>query len=297
MSVARTLVVIINWRQAELTAECVRCVQNMTTPGVEILLIDNGSADNSVDYLSAAFPDIQLIALTENGGFATAANVGLRHAREADFDYALLLNNDAFPAPDMLDKLLAETSDDIALLSPIIYYDGERDRIWFAGGRQDPLLLEMRDSGLNNCSEARWERSRDVDYLLGTGLLVNLAAVDKAGGLDERYFMYYEDLDWSIRLRQAGFRLRAVGSAHLYHRVSISSGGHESPLQKYHLARSSILFFKQHAHLGMPFMIFLFRTASAVRNTVSLLLRGKPRSACAYLRGLLDGWRASVLSM
>lgn len=294
MSGTRTLVVIINWRQAEMTADCVRTVCAMTTSGAEILLIDNGSADGSVDYLSAAFPDIPLIAVSENGGFAAGANVGLRYAREAGFDYALLLNNDAFPAPDMLDELLAETSDDIALLSPVIYYEGDRDRIWFAGGRQHPRLLEMRDSGLDACDEARWHRTRDVDYLLGTGLLVNLAAVGEAGGLDERYFMYYEDLDWSIRLRQAGYRLRIVGSAHLYHRVSTSSGGHESPLQKYHLARSSVLFFRQHAHLGIPLLIFLFRAASAVRNTVWLLLSRKPRSARAYLRGLRDGWRVST---
>jgi len=294
MNDSRTLIIIINWRQPDLTAACVAQTRRLLAPGVEILLIDNGSGDGSAAQLAATFPEIPLLALPENGGFAAGANAGLRRAVDEGFDYALLLNNDAFPAPDMLERLLAETADDIALLSPKILYDDARDRVWFAGGRQHPYLLEMRDSGLEQPDGPAWSQTRDVDYLLGTGLLVNLAAARKVGWLDERYFMYYEDLDWSIRLRQAGYRLRLVADAHLYHRVSSSSGGSDSPLQRYHLARSSILFFRRHASSGLPPAIVLYRAGSAVKKIGQFILSGNVATARAYLRGLVDGWRESA---
>jgi GT2 family glycosyltransferase len=103
--------------------------------------------------------------------------------------------------------------------------------------------------------------------------------------------MYYEDLDWSIRFRQAGYRLLWVGAARLYHHESRSTGGSDSPLRRYYLARSSVLFFRRYARLGRPLLIFVFRLGSALRMVTRLLLKGKPASAAAYLRGLRDGWK------
>ncbi|RMG89931.1 MAG: hypothetical protein D6706_20475, partial [Chloroflexi bacterium] len=104
---------------------------------------------------------------------------------------------------------------------------------------------------------------------------------------------YYEDLDWSIRLREAGYKLRLVANAHLYHRVSFSSGGTETPLKLYHQAKSSVIFFRRHAHKGAPYLILLYRTGSTLKRLFRLLSRGKVKSAIAYLRGLKDGWHAA----
>jgi GT2 family glycosyltransferase len=291
MTTPRVLVTILNWRQPTVTVECVRAVQAMNGPRVEILLIDNGSADDSVACLTAALPDIELIALLHNVGFAAGANYGLRRAIAEGFDYALLLNNDACPAPDMLTQLLAQAAPDVALLSPKIYYETMPSHLWFAGGRQHRWLLEMRDTGEGQADGPLWNETREVDYLLGTGLLVNVRAVQAAGLLDEAFFMYYEDLDWCIRLRQAGYRLRLVVGAKLYHRVAFSSGGVDSPLQRYHLARSSILFFRRHAQLGWWPAILLFRLLSAAKMVGRLTLTGQWPTAVAYLRGWRDGWR------
>ena len=293
MSNPRSCVIIINWRQPAMTVECVQAVRQMTAANVDLLLIDNGSGDGSVEQLRQALPAVPLLALPENVGFAAGANRGLVRALRQGFDYALLLNNDAFPADDMLARLLDETAPDVALLSPKIFYEEVPQRIWFAGGRQHPCLLEMRDTGRGEPDGPRWAASRDVDYLLGTGLLVNLEAAGQVGWLDERFFMYYEDLDWSIRLRQAGYRLRLVADAHLYHRVSSSAGGVDSPLHRYYLARSSVLFFRRHGSLGCPPAIVFYRLGSAAKMVGRLALSGELETALAYVRGLVDGWRAS----
>ena len=290
MKQSNTLVIILNWQQAAVTVECVQAVRAMTGPAPDILLIDNGSGDDSVLYLHRQLPDVPLLKLEENMGFAAGVNSGLQWAIQQQYAYALLLNNDAFPAPDMLARLLAEAEPDIALLAPKIYYEEPPNVIWFAGGRQHSILLEMRETGQGEVDSSKWAGSRDVDYLLGTGILVNLALLREVGLFDQRYFMYYEDLDLSLRVRAAGYRLRQVGEAHLYHRVSLSSGGTDSPMQRYHLARSSVLFFRRHARRGRPLAIFLYRLGSGLKMVGRLLAQGKWETAVAYLRGLRDGW-------
>ncbi len=284
------LAIMLNWQQPKVTLECVQTLQAMAYPRLDILVIDNGSSDDSPEVLGDALLVDQLLTLPQNLGFASGCNVGLKYAIEQGFDFALLINNDAFPAPSMLEKLLNETGPDIALLSPKIYFEVEPERIWFGNGRQHPITLDLRDTGRGQIDGPEWGNSRDVDYLLGTCLLVNLAAVEKVGFFDERYFMYFEDLDWSLRFRQAGYRLRLIADAHLYHRVAVSSGGLESPMRRYHLARSSVIFWQLHAHLGRPWIIFLFRMASAIRAVGRLLLWGEAAVALAYCRGLRDGW-------
>ena len=290
----RTLAIVLNWKQAGITLECVGALHAMQAPFLDILVIDNGSADDSVEIFKECQMDFRLLALPENLGFAAGNNQGLQLALDEGYDYALLVNNDAFAAPDMLAKLLAEAAPDIGLLSPKIYYESEPERIWFANGRQQSLTLDLRDTGKGELDGPQWNDSRDVDYVLGTCLLVNLPAVRQVGLLDERFFFYFEDLDWSLRLRQAGLRLRLVAGAHLLHRIAFSTGGEEdSPLRRYHLAYSSVIFWRRHAHLGSPLLIVLFRLLSAIKMVTRLSLAGRWDVASAYIRGLRNGWRDS----
>lgn len=285
----KILALTLNWRQSKSTLDCVAAIGALRGHPPDLLVIDNGSGDGSAELLSDRLPAGSFISLPDNIGFAAGVNVGLRHALNREYDHVLLLNNDAFPAPDMLARLLAEAAPDIALLSPLILYENEPDRIWFAGARSHPRLLEMRGHARGLRLTPTWEVSRDVDYLLGAGLLINLDAVREVGLLDETFFLYYEDLDWSLRFGDAGWRLRTVGTARLYHRVAASSGGEDTPWRRYHIARGSAVFFRRHAGRGRPLPIALFRIGSAVRTMVRLMRQGNFPAAQAHLRGLADG--------
>lgn len=296
MNSPRILVIILNWRQAVLTVECLETLRSMEGPTLDYLLIDNGSGDGSTEVFEKKIPWAAVLALPDNRGFAAATNMGLRKAINESYDFALLVNNDAFSEEDTLVKLLAESSADTALISPKILYESNPSLIWYGGGRQHPQLLEMRDRGLGKIDGAKWSSTRDVDYLLGTFLLVNIKAASKTGLFDERFFFYYEDLDWSLRFRQDGFRLRVVGEARVNHRVSASTGGKDNPLNLYYLARSSVVFFAKHARLGMPLSILVFRFGSAVKMLASLTFSGQFLSIRAYLAGLRDGIRLAMTS-
>lgn len=291
MSQPQILAIILNWKQPEITIECIQALQQMTYRHLAILVLDNGSGDDSCEKLKKNSDNIEIIALPKNLGFAGGCNWGMRHAKKLGYDWVLLINNDAFAAPDMLTHLVKEIEDDVALLAPKIFYEEEPSLIWFAGANQHKLILEMRDSGQKKSDNPRW-KTRDVDYLVGTCLLVNLGVVWDVGLLNEGYFMYYEDLDWSILLRKAGYRLRFVSRAHLYHRVSLSTGGEGSALHRYYLARSSVLFFHRHANEGIPILIFLFRFGSAIKIITVLFLQGRWATIKAFLSGLHSGYQA-----
>lgn len=285
------LAIILNWRQPDITIECVHALHQSTYKHVDILIIDNGSDDGSETILCQQLPNTHIIALPKNLGFAKGCNLGLQWAEAHEYKWALLINNDAFVTPSTIAKLMNEAESDVALLSPKVFYDDHREVLWFAGGRRHPHLLEMRDTGQGEQDAPKWQGTRDVDYLVGAGLLVNLTAVAQVGLLNETYFMYYEDMDWSIRLQDAGFKLRLVGNAHLYHRVSFSSGGHSSPTHLYYLGRSSIIFFAQHASKGQPLLIIFFRLGSIFKKIFLLLCKGNLTAVRAYLQGILHGWQ------
>ena len=289
----RTLAITLNWRQPQVTLECVQALQAFPGPELDILVIDNGSGDDSVEILKRSEFSFEILDLPQNLGFAAGNNHGLRLAIDRGYEYALLINNDAFAGPDLLGRLLAQTNSDIGLLSPKIFYESEPDRIWFSGGRRQPLTLDLVDTGRGKIDDPGDTAARDVDYLLGACLLVNLKAARVVGLLDERYFFYFEDLDWSVRFVEAGYRLRLVPDAHVYHRVAVSTGGEvDSPQRRYYLAFGSVLFWRKNAHLGNPAVIVAFRFISGVKMIGRLALSGRWRAAATYLRGLRDGWLA-----
>lgn len=287
-----TLAIVLNWQQPQVTLACVDALLRLQNPNLDILVIDNGSGDESVEILKASDALFELLELPENVGFAAGNNRGLGLAIERGYEYALLINNDAFAGPQMLERLLAQTADDVALVSPKIYYDSDPNRIWFAGGTRHPLTLDMRDTGLGESDGPRYGDSKDVDYLVGACLLVNLQAARVVGLLDESYFFYFEDMDWSLRFTEAGYRLRLAADAHCYHRVALSTGGEEDSAQRrYFLAYGSVLFWKRNAHFGNTAVITAFRMISAAKMVTRLLMMGNRDIAAAYLRGLRDGWR------
>lgn len=289
---SRILAIVLNWRQPQVTLACVAALRGMSGPALDILVIDNGSGDDSAALLQtgAELHKFEFLALPHNLGFAGGNNAGLRQAIAESYDYALLVNNDAFAAPEMLGALLAEARSDIALLSPKITYEADPERIWFAGGQRRPRTLDLYGTGQDELDGPAFAASHDAAYLLGTCLLVNLQAARVVGLLDEQFFFYFEDLDWSLRFTEAGYRLRLVADAHLTHRVAVSTGGEvDAPRRRYYLAYGSARFWRKHAHLGSPPLILAFRLGSALKMIGRLLLQGRPDTAVAYLRGLRDG--------
>ena len=280
----------LNWNRWPDTVACLESLMAQTVPLVEISVVDNGSVDDSVEQIRRRFPQVTLLRMQRNLGFAAGCNLGLERALALDYDYVLLVNNDTVLAPDMLACLLREAHPDVGILSPKIFYAPHSDRIWSIGGRCHPLTFEKTGDARGQRDDARRFKTGERDYLVGCGMLLSLKALRKVGLLDTRFFMYYEDSYLSLRFRQAGLKLMMVGDAHMWHKVATSSGGADSPAERYLMAKSSVIFFRKHVHGLRWFIVGPYRLGSAIKMTGRLIWGRRPAAAQAYWRGLLAGW-------
>jgi GT2 family glycosyltransferase len=264
----------------------------MTFPRYRILLVDNASDDGTVEAVRELYPGVEIIVNDRNLGFPGGFNVGMRHALGEGADYVFIINNDTVVAPDILDNLMRFAGPgDVGMLAPKIYFEDQPNRIWSVGGRCHPCTLEMTDKGDGQLDRGQWDQVIERDYLVGCALLLKRSLLKDVGLFDAGYHpIYYEDVDLCLRARQAGYRLLLVPSARMWHKVSASAGGADSPRERYLMARNSVRFFRKHVRSWRWLAVAPFRFGSAIKTTVRLLLQANYGAAVAYVRGLRDGF-------
>jgi GT2 family glycosyltransferase len=289
-------VVTLTWNQKEDTLSCLDSLVQMRYPHIQLLLVDNGSVDGTVEAVRKRFPDVEIIVNPSNLGFAGGFNVGMRHALAQGADFVFIINNDTFVEPNILDELLAYAAPpDVGMLAPKIFYADDPNRIWSLGGKRHPLTLEMTAKADGQMDDGQWDRVLEQDYLVGCALLVKRQLLEEVGLFDTGYRpIYYEDVDYSLRARQAGYRLLLVPTAHMWHKVSASGGGSGSPRERYLMALNSVRFFRKHVRGWRWLVVVPYRLGSAIKTTIRLLVQGRTDSVLSYWRGLRDGFAVST---
>ena len=284
-------IVVLNWNRCDDTLSCLASLSQSTYSHMHTWLVDQGSDDGSVEAVRRRFPDVEIVQTGGNTGFARGMNAGIRHALEAGAERILLLNNDTIASPTMLDRLVAQISPDVGIAGPAIFYADCPHQIWSAGGGVNRALCET--TGNHSRGLPLPASATERAFLSGCAMLIPRQVFEQVGLFDERFFMYYEDLDLCLRIGSAGYRLLLVPDAHLWHRVSQSSGGPNTPAERYHMARSSGIFFRKHMHGWRTPLILPYRSLSAARWTGRLARLGNWRALAAYWRGLCHGWLAA----
>jgi GT2 family glycosyltransferase len=281
--------ITLNWNRKDDTLDCLESLVCQTVPELHILVVDNHSTDGSPDAITRRYPQIGQIINSENLGFAAGFNVGLKFALDAGADYLFILNNDTILASDCLERLMQPADADVGILAPLIYYASQPQRIWALGGHTNPLLLEKHDPWAENDDAGDLPEVIDCDFVTGCAMLFPRKTLERIGLFDEKFRMYYEDSDICLRVRQAGLRIRAVSPAHMWHKVARSSGGSDTPAERYWMARSSIHYFQKHARGWQIPAVALWRMGSALRTSARLAGGRKWAALSAYWRGLKDG--------
>lgn len=285
-------VIVLNWNRKEDTLACLASLQALDYKNKRLLLVDNGSVDGTIQAVARQYPEVEILRNEKNLGFAAGNNVGIRYALAHNADYVFLLNNDTEIAPTAL-SLLVETAlkHNAGIVIPKIYYHADPQRIWSIGGMRNRWTLEMTQNKRGQRDIGLWEQEQKREHVVGCAMLLSRELLTTVGLLDERFFMYYEDSDLSLRAQKAGFSLYLSPQAHVWHKVAVSSGGSDSPNERYWMARSSVRYFRKHVRGAQWFIVIPYRTGSAVKTLFRLLIQGKKTSAQAYLRGLRDGIR------
>ena len=223
MDYPKVFVVILNWNGLKDTVECLESVFKLDYPKFKVLVVDNGSRDDSVQLIRGKYKDVTLIENTENLGFAGGNNVGIRYALDNSAEYVWLLNNDTAVATDSLSKLVvtAESSPGIALVSPVIYYFDDPKQIQFAGSNVKWKDLSFIYPDLSSETiRPDFQVGKNVT-LWGTALLVKRSCIVKIGLLKEEYFAYWEDLEYSLRSLNSGLRNVVCTSAQITHKIPL----------------------------------------------------------------------------
>lgn len=280
---------IVHWNRLNDTLECLESLCQQTYPNLHLVVIDNNSPDKGYQVIAERFPQAEILRNSKNMGAAGGYNTGLRHALEKNADYVLVLNNDTLLDPKAIELMVEACQPaEVGMVSPMVYYASEPDKIWSAGGSVSPLTLEMTDDhGRNRQFTGITER----DFLTACAMLIKRPTLQKVGIFDELFFWYYDDSDLSLRVKQAGYKNLLVPQAKIWHKVSRSSGGSDSPLERYYMGLSSILFFRKHARAWQWFFIIPWRIGSGLKTLLRLFRKRRIDSVRAYLSGLWAGLR------
>lgn len=285
-------IILVNYNGKKYNTACIESIfASRDDSEKKIIVVDNASQDDSVRLLEEQYAGderVELIVLDDNYGFSYANNVGIRRAGVWGADYVMLLNNDTEIDPDLCGQLAACAGRHRdSMIVPKIYYSADRKRIWSAGGSVSPFIWKVRHIGLNETDEGQYERETEIGFATGCCLFIPMELIRRVGVLDERFFLYYEDTEYSFRLRKLGIPIYYCPKAVMYHKVGASTKGADSPLCAYYIARNWILC--NRLHLGGRFPLFL--AYYAVNRTVCCLvwlLQGKGALVRATLRGIAD---------
>jgi GT2 family glycosyltransferase len=238
-------------------------------------VVDNGSADESVARLKSAYPDILVIENGENLGFARGCNGGIRYALEQGADYVWLLNNDTVVHPEALTAMVrvAESDSSIGIVGSVIYRMDDPDQVDAWGGGRVSLITGRA----RHVVEPRIPHR--LNYITGASMLVHRRVWEGVGLLDEAFFMYCDDSDYSLRVAKAGFALAVAEGSKIWHKVSASTGAGSAYQDFLTMKALRILL---HKHSRHP------RLAIAI----NLALRTTKRIAFGRLKSLRAVWSA-----
>ena len=272
-------IIVVNWNGKEDTLQCLESLRGLAYPNYTTILVDNGSRDGSVAAVRSHFPEVTILDLPENLRFAGGNNKGIELAMTSGAEFVLLLNNDTVVPKDFLGYLVDRIQSDttIGMVAPKVCYFSSPDTIWFAGARIRFWTGTMAHIGIRERDQHQFDVAGETDYATGCCVLVSRTVIEAIGMLDESYFMYVEDADWSVRARQAGFRVFYEPRASILHKVSASAGGNLSWFKLRNKYLSQTRFFFRYASwyhwLVFPWMSILINLSQLLKQAGLLVFR------------------------
>lgn len=279
-----TAVIILHYKNEEDTIECLDSLvgKDRSDLPFKIIVVANCASEEFCSNLKRKYPYIDLIRTKENVGFAKGNNLGIEKARELTCENIILLNNDTIVEDSFVEKLVSFAKNDqsIGLVSPKIYFakgfEYHKDRykekergkvIWYAGGILDWQNIYASHRGVDEVDKGQYGKKEETDFATGCCMLIKKEVIEKIRLLDESYFLYFEDVDYSIRTKQNGFRVVYYPDVAVWHKNAASSDKPGSNIHVYYQTRNRLYFGFKYGYL---------RTKKAlIWESIKMLFRGK----------------------
>ena len=268
---------ILNWNGGEVVLDCLNSVSKIDYDNLDIIVIDNNSSDNSRSDIHAKFPDIQIIALDNNYGYAKAYNKAFKLINYSNDSFYMLLNNDTVVDKNIIKEFLNAQNrfnDKNYIFGAKIYYMNNKNLIWYRGGKINLPLGIIRHIGIRKEDSSVDTSVIPTDYITGCCIFTHNSNIAKLNGFDERFTMYCEDVDFSLRGSSLGIRCMYVPSAQIWHKVS-HSFKNEFSKSKILLKVSSLLkLYHKHVKWYIRYFSFLLLLIRMFFSWFKLLLLG-----------------------
>jgi GT2 family glycosyltransferase len=259
-----------------------------------VIVVDNHSQDATVQKLLTQFPEVVLIPLDDNLGAAKASNIGFEYALGQGAEYILRLDSDTVVDPEFCLHLLDKAKKDpqIGVLSPKIYYYEPPDEIWFAGANQHPWHFGATHGHRHEKDSPHNSQVQEIDYVWGAAMLIKREVLEETGGFDPDFFVYYEEVDFCLRVKELGYKLVFIPDSHVWHKVGSSAN---NAWTAYHWNRSKMLLYRKHAKSSIHLIsLVLFALLYAI---ISPVIHGKSGNRGPFrhaLRGLWQGFKENL---
>jgi hypothetical protein len=282
--------VVTDWNGGQRILTCLRALRESEGVSVHLIVVDNGSSDGSPDAVKEEFPDVEVIAMGENAGLAKARNQGARRALRAGFSYILFVDDDARVGRTTLALLQSTIRDSprCGIATPRIFDARRSTRVWYDGGRVTCFGDPVHDLPGRGKPDER--KCREVGFATGCCSMIGGQVFEKIGFLDEDFFIYSEDVDFSLRARAAGYSIIHVPDASAWHEQSSAAKHNKGKwFRDYYVTRNKLLLYRKHytgwqrslTLLAFSIRWFLFPLAYT-------FVRGEWQRDLAIVRGVAD---------
>ena len=277
-------IITINYNGLEATCALIENIR--FNDDLEVIVVDNASKNQEADAIAQRYPKVRIIRSDRNLGFAGGNNLGIQAARGK---YLFLINNDTifkeFNIHALIDRM--ESSPAIGIVCPKIRFAWDNNPIQFAGySRLSKVSVRNHAIGFNEEDHGQYETPDPTQYAHGAAMMIRREAINKVGLMPECYFLYYEELDWSMMFARAGYQIWYEPQCTIYHKESQSTG-QNSPLRTYYLTRNRLLLVRRNPQEFNQTLAYLYLIGIvALRDILKYTFMGRCDLLKATLRGL-----------
>lgn len=277
-------IITINYNGLKDTCELIESIP--FNSNMEVIVVDNASKQDEASIIAERYPHIKVIRSNQNLGFAGGNNLGMK---EAKGKYILLINNDTYIQEFKIDSLIErlESSDKIAIVCPKLRFAWGSNPIQFAGYTPlSRITVRNQAIGFGEEDKGQYDCAHPTPYAHGAAMLMKRAAIEKVGLMPECFFLYYEELDWSMMFTRAGYEIWYDPACTVYHKESQTTG-QNSPLRTYYITRNRLLLVKRN-YIGInKYLSYIYLIGIvAPRDIIKLTLQGRFDLVKAVYRGI-----------
>ena len=293
---AKVAIIVLNWNTYELTKKCLKSLSRVSYENFQIILVDNASRDESGSKLNREFKPKKYFSNSKNLGFTGGNNIALENL-DKSFDYVLLLNSDTEVEANFLQPLVTRMASEpnTGAIQPVIFNYKNSKTIWNAGGSFNRFLGTSDTIGKGKQFDSL-VKEKFTEWISGCCILIRREALEKVGLLDDRFFAYYEDVDWSLRMKESGFDLGVEYKSIIFHHQGGSTKenntGNEGALpafSHYLNIRNHLFILRKHPKAFNAIGSWGYQLIKLIGYSLYFILRGRFHKLRMVWKGFYDG--------